>query len=201
MLRIFGDKLPRTLYVALSGGPDSMAVLDFLIKGGRDVTALHFDHGTGHGKLARKFVSDYCKANNVKLVIGEADRPRDKNESPEEYWRNMRYDFFNEHKDSAIVTGHTLDDQVENYLFTSMHGNPRIIPYRRFNIIRPFITTTKREFLLWCENKSVPFVVDSSNFSDRYARSYIRKHIVPHAITINPGIYKVIKKKVIAGGY
>ena len=202
MIRIIGTRLNLKVKVAVSGGPDSMAILDFLIRGKRDVTAVHFDHGTEHGAEARAFVEDYCERNNVPLIVGEANRAKLSNESPEEYWRNIRYDFFysilNKVNGGTIITGHTLDDQVENWIFTSLHGNPMLIPYYRSpGIIRPFITTTKAELLSWCERKKVPYVTDPGNTDSKYMRSLIRKEIVPQALRVNPGLYKVIRKKIL----
>ena len=62
MIRILG-RLPEKIYVACSGGPDSMAVLDFLVKGKRDVTVAHFNHDTPFGRFAEKFVKQFLKGN------------------------------------------------------------------------------------------------------------------------------------------
>lgn len=194
MLHIRGE-IPRSVCVAVSGGPDSMAVLDFLVRGGRDVTVVHFDHGTEHGEEASAFVSEYCAEKKLKLFLSKANRSRIKGESPEEFWRNMRYEFFFS-IDSQIITCHTLDDQVEQWIMTSLHGNPRLIPYSNRNIIRPFMVTTKADLISWCNRKGVPYLTDPSNSSSRYMRSYVRQNIVPHALYVNPGLYKVVKKKV-----
>lgn len=198
MLRIQGT-IPDRVGVALSGGPDSMAVLNFLLSNKRrKVTALYFDHGTEHGAYAKDFVLNYCKDNDIDLVIGTAYREKNSDESPEEYWRNIRYYFLNNF-DYDIITCHNLDDQVEQWIFSSLHGVPNLIPYRNKNIIRPFMLNKKDKLVSWCERKQVPFVVDPSNFSDRYMRSYIRNNIVPHALKVNPGLHKVIKKKLLQG--
>lgn len=199
MIRLVGFKLPADLYVAVSGGPDSMAAMDFLIRGRRNVTALHFDHGTKHGEYARKFLTGYCFRRDIELIVGEKNRERLPNESPEEYWRNMRYEFFAKYTDRPIVTAHTLDDQVENWIFTALHGTPRLIPYSREpNIIRPFIGTTKEVLMEWCHRKGVFFVYDPGNEDPRYMRSLIRTEIVPNALRVNPGLHKVIRKKVLS---
>jgi len=194
-------KLPSSVYLACSGGADSMAILDFLIKGGRDVIVLHFNHGTNHGAEAETFVKEYCENNSIEIRVGQVSNPKASGESPEEYWRNERYSFLSEFVDRKIIMVHHLGDQVENWLFTSIrNGNPTLIPYKRCSvdavIIRPFLITKKEVFESWCERKKVPYVVDPSNFSDKYARSYIRKELVPRAMKINPGIHKLIKKKV-----
>lgn len=194
MIHICGN-IPRSVCVAVSGGPDSMAVLDFLLRGGREVTVAHFDHGTEHGSEAAEFVSKFCAEKNLKLFLSKANRSRIKSESPEEFWRNMRYEFLFS-IDHQVITCHTLDDQVEQWIMTALHGNPRLIPYSNTNIIRPFITTTKASLLSWCDRKGVPYLIDPSNLSPRYMRSYVRHNILPQALHVNPGLYKVVKKKV-----
>ena len=60
--------LSRRCYLACSGGPDSMAILDFLRKGNREVTVLHFNHGTEHGNQADEFLTDFCGRNNIPII-------------------------------------------------------------------------------------------------------------------------------------
>jgi len=194
MIKVLGS-LPEKTYVACSGGPDSMAILDFLIRGKRDVTVAHFNHDTPFGRFAEKFVKSYCEKNDIKLVIGNIQKEKDSKESWEEYWRNERYRFF-ESLDGPVITAHHLDDVVEWWTFTSFHGNPRLIPYRRNKTIRPFLSTTKNEIWNWVDRKDIPYVTDPGNFDDKFARSYIRNNIIPQALKINPGLRKVIKKKV-----
>lgn len=172
-----------------------MAILDFLSRGKRTVTVAHFDHGTEHGSEASEFVKKYCEERKLKLFLSKADRSRRKDESPEEFWRNMRYELFRSIQ-SKVITCHNLDDQVEQWIMTSFHGNPRLIPPNNGNILRPFMTTTKTSLISWCERKKVPYLTDPSNSSHKYMRSYVREEIVPRALYVNPGIYKVVKKKV-----
>jgi tRNA(Ile)-lysidine synthase len=196
-LEILG-KIPYEVGVAVSGGSDSMAVLDFLVRGGRDVTAFHFNHGTIHGQDAEAVVSNYCKENGIKLIIGRLKDQKPTDKSPEEHWRDERYKFLESKVtgEMEVITCHTLDDQVENWLFTSLHGLSRLIPYRRNKVIRPFIMTRKIALESWCERKNVPSVYDPSNHDPKYMRSLIRTKIIPHALEVNPGLHKVIKKKV-----
>ncbi len=196
-LEILGD-IPYTVGVATSGGPDSMAVLDFLVRGGRIVVAFHFNHGTEHSREAEEVVKEYCIANELSYVVGNISSSKPSNKSMEEHWRDERYKFL-ESKitfDIPIITCHTLDDQVENWIFTSLHGNPRLIPYRRGKIIRPFISTKKEVLVSWCDRKNVPYVIDPGNSDPKYMRSLIRTRIVPEAMKVNPGLHKVIRKKV-----
>ena len=216
MINVIGS-VPNKIAIAVSGGPDSMAALNFLHNGGkRDVMALHFNHGSEHADEAQGAVEAYCERLNVPLVVGSISREKEAGESQEEYWRNQRYNFFSSYNDSAhkragassdvlnrffyagtqIVTAHVLDDVVESYLFTALNGMARLIPYRRDNFLRPFLTTKKSEMLSWCDRKMVPYVVDPSNSDEKYMRNYIRHTLLPVCKRVNPGIDKVVKKMV-----
>jgi tRNA(Ile)-lysidine synthetase-like protein len=195
-------KIPKAIYVAVSGGPDSMAALDFLSKN-HDVTVIHFNHGTEHGKIAAEFVANYVCKNGLKAHFGHIDSygPIDfANKSKEAVWRDCRYRFFKEVTGGeGLVLAHNLDDAVETWLFSTIHGNPRLIPSTRDNILRPFLLVKKAELRDWCVRKNVPFVDDPANEDVSYPRVRLRKEIIPNIMKINPGIYKVIAKKYIAG--
>jgi tRNA(Ile)-lysidine synthase len=193
MIKLQG-KLPREVYVACSGGVDSMAVVDFL-RNNHDITLCFFDHGTQHSTEAGVFVSNYSSKNNLPLMYGRISRDRERDESQEEYWRNERYKFFST-INADIITCHHLDDCVETWVWSSMHGEGKIIPYRNGNVIRPFRMTRKRDFQLWADLKNVPHVEDDSNADTCYTRNYIRHEMMPHVLRVNPGIDKVIAKKV-----
>ena len=201
MIQIQG-KLDREVYVACSGGVDSMAVVDFLMKN-HTVNLMFFNHGTEDSKEALDFLTNryYPSIQNagMKLFVGNVNRQKDKSESWEEYWRIQRYDWFHsyEHK---IITCHHLDDCVETWIFTSLNGEGRIIPYSNWNVIRPFRLNRKSEFTNWCRNKNVPWVEDSSNDDVSYMRNFIRHEIVPKALVVNPGLHKVVRKKVAEDG-
>ena len=189
------NKLSREVYVACSGGVDSMAVVDFL-KRNHDVTVCYFDHGTAHSFYAREFVAQYCTDNNLPMIMGTVGYAQAKpGQSKEEFWRNERYKFLHE-INAEIITAHHLDDCVETWVWSSMHGTGKIIPYRNKNVIRPFRFTRKRDFELWANLKNVPYVEDDSNTDTCYTRNYIRHEMMPHVLKVNPGIHKVIAKKV-----
>ena len=194
MLKIQG-KLPREVFVACSGGVDSMAVVDFL-KRNHDVTVCYFDHGTVHSVYAREFVAQYCTDNNLPIMIGTIGYARaEPGQSKEEFWRNERYKFLHG-MNAEIITAHHLDDCVETWVWSSMHGTGKIIPYRNRNVIRPFRGTRKRDFQMWCDLKNVPYIEDDSNTDVCYTRNYIRHEMMPHVLRVNPGIHKTIAKKV-----
>ena len=186
------SKLPKEVTVALSGGVDSVAVVDFLSKK-HDVSCAFFDHGTENSRRAFEFVAKFCSERNLPLFIGVLKKERPKDLSEEEHWRNERYSFL-ESLNLTVITAHNLDDCVETYIFGSLHGQPKVIPYSRNNIVRPFLTTPKQEFINWCKRKNVKWCEDLSNQDTEYVRNYIRKEIVPRALQVNPGLPTVVRK-------
>lgn len=185
--------LPRQLTIAFSGGVDSVAVADFLRKK-HDVTCAFFHHGTENSERAFEFVSKFCSQYDLPLLVGFLRGTKPKELSIEEFWRNKRYEFLCREGMGPVVTAHHLDDCVETYLWSCMHGTPKVIPLVRENVIRPFLTTPKSEFVSWCERKGLEWCEDYSNQDEAYTRNYIRKNLVPHALKVNPGLHTVVKK-------
>ena len=201
-INILGE-IPREVAVACSGGVDSMAVLNFLRNSDRDIHVINFNHGTEYGGRASRLVSEYCEKNNIPYIIVDINDyiVNEKGASLEALWHNARYSYFNEYKTDTrrkIITSHHLDDQVENWIMTAATGNPVLIPYRNAfaGVIRPFITTRKKALESWCERKGVPFLEDPSNKEVRYTRNLVRHEVVPVMLKVNPGLHKVIAKKI-----
>ena len=193
MIRMQG-KLPREVYVACSGGVDSMATVAFL-SNNHNVTICFFNHRTDTSDEAHEFITWYCHKTNTPLMLGVLNTERPKETSQEEYWRNERYKFFHS-INAPIITAHHLDDCVETWVWSSMHGTGKIIPYRNKNVIRPFRGTRKRDFEMWADLKNVDFVEDDTNNDTCYTRNYIRHEMMPNVLRVNPGIHKTIAKKV-----
>lgn len=190
-------KLPQELIVAVSGGPDSMAGLDFLSKSKtRKVSAAYFNHGTEHSAEAEAVVRRYCMENEITFYRSEISSEKQPGQSLEEYWRLQRYEFF-EDLPHPVVTCHHLDDCVEWWLFSSFNGNPKLIPHTRGKYLRPFLLNRKQSLVEWCRRKNVPYITDPSNHNSNFNRNRIRRDILPDVLLVNPGIHKVIKKKLL----
>ena len=153
MIRFLG-KLPRKCAVAFSGGVDSVAVADFLLNGKREIHLAFFHHGTKTSDEAEKFAKEFAKQRRVSLSIGRIANEKPVSESMEEYWRNERYRFLSMY-DYPVITAHHLGDAVETWIFNSLHGNPRIMPYKRGNVIRPFLITPKQELIDWAQRRGL----------------------------------------------
>ena len=196
MIRIIG-KIPPKVVVACSGGIDSMAFVHFLLQGKREIELAYFNHDTKHGQDAEQFVRDFALENNMTLHIGRVKGTKGKR-SIEEFWRDERYAFFDTLDSDYIITCHHLDDCVETWIMSSLHGAGKVIPFRRSsNIYRPFLMTEKKSIKRYAEKHNVSWIEDPSNSGTHYMRNYVRKHIVPHALKVNPGLRKVLRKKML----
>ena len=193
MLKLL-HKVPRTVGVAVSGGPDSMAALSFL-KSHHDVTIFHFNHGTKHGKIAESFVVNYAEKNNIPYRLGHISSEPPKGRSKEDFWREERYKFLDMFQ-APIVIAHTLDDVVETWVMSSLNGQGKTIPYRRDKCFRPFLLCSKDDMLKWNSRSGTPFVLDEGNEDEKYNRVKVR-HLMPELLRINPGLYKVVRKKIL----
>jgi len=191
-------KIPKDVAIAVSGGADSMAALDFLRKN-RNITVLHYNHGTGEfADDAERLVKAYCQQYSLEFYVGHNTEEMPAGVSAEAWWREKRYTWFDQITSLPIITAHHLDDVAETWLFTSMHGYPKLIPSLRGKYIRPFLTTRKEVFENWCLRKCVPYIEDPSNTDVSYMRNYIRNIMMPHALSINPGFHKVLKKNILS---
>lgn len=202
--QIFNIDRKTPFILACSGGVDSMAVADFFRRGGKSFEVAYFNHGTPQAGVMQSQVLDWAWDNQIVSLTGEiTSTVRPSGLSPEEYWRNERYSFLHRVAEGRpIVTCHHLDDVCETWIFSSLHGNPKIIsPVVKSPlgdlIWRPFLTNTKRDMIDWCTRRKVGWWEDTSNQDVSVPRNRIRHNIMKEALEINPGLHKVMKKKVL----
>lgn len=172
-----------------------MAIADFYKRGGKKFTVAYFNHGTSQANAMEDFTRSWALVNGVDYVTGTITRERRKDESKEEFWRNERYSWLNSFN-KPIVTCHHLGDAVEGYIFSALNGNPKVIASRNGLICRPFLLNAKQELIDWCVRHNVKWVEDQSNQDTNFPRNRIRHNIIPEALMVNPGLTKVIKKKI-----
>lgn len=189
-MRLSVKNIPSTVTVALSGGPDSMCVLDFLLRSNRNVRALHFNHGTPNAGSYENFVADYCKFRGISLEVVRLDL------ASEAEWSRKRKSTFL-YTNGTVATGHNLNDAVETWIMTSMRGNQKLLTPTSDNTFRPLLYTPKEDILDWNARKSVPFVVDNTNVGDHNDRARLRAYVLPGMRKIHPGLDKTILNKMI----
>nr|WP_255654977.1 tRNA lysidine(34) synthetase TilS [Cohnella sp. REN36] len=192
---------------AVSGGPDSMALLHLLRalsdEFGIGLAAAHVNHrfrGTESDAEAA-FVRRVCEEWGVPCEIALIDVPAyiaETGLSPQEAARDKRYAFLREvarrYGARTIALGHHADDQAETVLMRLLRGSGigglAGIPMRRaekeLELIRPLLRITKGELLLYDERYGVPYVTDSSNADPHYFRNAIRLEVMPLLERFNP---------------
>lgn len=187
-----------TVVVAVSGGADSMAMLNFLLsvkeKFNLHIIVAHIEHGIRgeESKADAEFVKDYCKKNNVDFKIKHINAPEEAKKASmgvEEYSRKARYEFFYSIPCDKIATAHNLSDNAETVLFRLFRGTGLKgmcgIPPVRDKIIRPFIEISSEEIRAFCRENNIEYRNDSTNNCNDYSRNIIRNEILPLAKKIN----------------
>ena len=202
---------------AVSGGADSVCLLHALYHLrpilNFSLSAAHYDHGlrgedsTRDAKFVEQFVSLCCGAQRlpdgrvlppVQLYQAKGDVGKEAartGHGVEETARVLRYAFLRQAAQQAganlIATAHTADDNAETILFhlsrgSGLRGLTGIAP-RRDDLIRPLLTTTRREIEDYLRYYALPHREDRTNFDDTYARNRIRHQVVPVLEGLFPG--------------
>ncbi|MGD0279815.1 MAG: tRNA lysidine(34) synthetase TilS [Smithella sp.] len=181
--------------VALSGGPDSTALLAVLASIARELDlsliAAHFNHGLrgAESDEDERFCRDLSDKMGLVFCAGKMDRNNKKGVSPEDFFRRQRYDFLNkaaaDYQARKIALGHNLQDQAETVLLNLLRGSgleglKGILPKRDGNIIRPLIEISRREIISFLDKSGIPYRQDSSNKNRMYLRNQIRTELIPY---------------------
>ena len=182
------------LVIGLSGGPDSMALLNMLLnyRNKVDITivAAHVNHNVRReSNKESKFVEEYCNKNNVIFESMKIDKYGDDNFENEA--RNIRYQFFeeliNKYNAKYLLTAHHGDDLIETILMRIVRGSSlsgyagfkEIAKRDNYTIIRPLINYNKDEILKYDKDNKIPYCVDKTNFMNIHTRNRYRKNILP----------------------
>lgn len=190
-------KIPRSVNLAFSGGVDSLVAAHFL-KNNHNVTLLHFNHGCQYSDEIENQCRQRANALGLNIIVGRCEGERKSTQSLEDFWRRSRYRFLRSF-DNNFITCHHLDDAIETWVWSSMHGEGKVIPKQDDKVIRPFLITKKQTFIDYAEKHKLIPVDDPYNREYDLTRNYIRANLIPHVYKINPGIDKVIIKKYLKG--
>ncbi len=191
---------PGTIVVAVSGGPDSVALMTGLQEVCSStrwqLIAAHVNHQLRESSvLDETFVRKFCQDSKIELHVERVDVRRVKEqqgEGVEMAARTVRYDYLQrlamKYKASYIATGHTADDQVETILHRILRGTGLRglsgIPDKRAldpgcELIRPMLRITRDEVIRFLEKKSQNFMTDHTNHQFEYTRNRIRHDLLP----------------------
>jgi tRNA(Ile)-lysidine synthase len=192
---------PDTFYVLVSGGVDSIAAAHWLKFAYRkDFTVVHFNHNvqTVNNDM-EKAVRAFCNEFNLPCISFYNTNYGCFTEKDLREWRLSVMAELTGH----FVTGHHLNDAVENYLANCFTGCPEHKPiqeltqFKTFSIYHPFITTEKASMQGYiAKNDLVRYVVtDPTNENTKYRRNWLRHNIIPEINSRNLGLEKIVLNK------
>jgi tRNA(Ile)-lysidine synthase len=183
--------------VAVSGGPDSVALLHLLgslgPEWGLNLGVAHFDHGL-RGAASREdaqFVAELARDLKLPFHAGEGDvrgLARAQKISRQMAARRLRLEFLDEvqrrHHYDRLALGHTADDQVELFFLRLLRGAGSeglkgMWPRTPKGLVRPLLAVGKAVLLAWLHQENLRFREDSSNLSRHYLRNRVRLDLVP----------------------
>jgi tRNA(Ile)-lysidine synthase len=195
--KLFG-KADKIL-VAVSGGMDSMTLVDLLRHTHPNFSIAHFNHMTRNGEsdLDEAFVMEYARAHNIPFYSTQMEIQaiidKDGGGNFQSVARMYRYNWLEQLRKELdhdyIATAHHHNDQIETFLFHFSRGTGLDgltgISAKQNNIIRPMLVFTRQEIETYVFNKKIEYRIDSSNASSKYSRNYIRHGIIPSFKILN----------------
>ncbi len=200
----------ETVLCAVSGGPDSVALLHILkaLSEKLKITlqAAHFNHGLRDSEADKdeNFVKNICKELSIPLTVGRENiKKLSGGKNIEAVARKERYRFLQETaekiKADKIALGHTASDLCETVVFnltkgSGIKGLRGFLP-KRGNIIRPLFEISREEVENYLKTHNIPFRTDSSNFNTKFSRNLIRLKVIPHLKKINPSLEETILRE------
>ncbi len=181
-----GGLLAGPVVVLLSGGRDSVCLLDLAVRLAGPVTALHVNYGLREEADADEA---HCAALAGRLGVAfEVRRPGPSRGNVQAWAREVRY------REAAklgpvVATGHTATDQVETVLYrlAASPGRRALLGIRdRPGVIRPLLGCTREETAAHCAERGLPWREDPSNESGAYARNRVRNDLLPVLRAVHP---------------
>jgi tRNA(Ile)-lysidine synthase len=200
------------LVVGVSGGQDSLALLDAL-HSCRDefsfeLVCAHFDHGLRgeESDADAEFVERFCQSLGVECVLGRAE-PHDCL-ATEEAARDARYGFLasvaGRIGTDTVVLGHTATDQAETVLLNVVRGaglpglaamrtvSLRTVGDNELRLVRPLLSVSRHQTAAYCQAASLQPRLDASNLSVEFTRNRVRASVMPLLRTFNPLVERAL---------
>ena len=191
----------KRLFLAVSGGMDSMVLLQLFHQLNYEIAVLHcnFSLRNIESDGDEEFVKHYCESKKIPLFIQKFDTKQfaeDAKISIQVAARKLRYDWFYEQLSDKnfdyILTAHHLDDSLETFLINLTRGTGLEgltgIPAQNDKIIRPLLPFSRVEIENYMQENNLQWREDSSNASDKYFRNKVRHAIVPVLKVLNPNL-------------
>ena len=199
----------HSVVVGVSGGPDSVALLDLMLRLRDDldieIHVAHLNHKLRGeaSNLDEVFVANLAESNRLPFLSKACDLDRG-GKSLEEAARDARHAFLEDVLDQTgshrIALGHTRSDQAETFLLrlfrgAGTRGLGAIKPLRDAVWIRPLLGMSRERIVAYNEFRNLSFRTDESNKDTRFLRNRIRHDLIPAiAATYNPAIEEVLAR-------
>ena len=193
-----------TIVVGLSGGPDSMCLLDVIKSLNKEIKIVcaHINHNIRKESFEeQKFIKNFCKNNNLIFETTTFDKKREDQDYNELELREKRYNYFEtiikKYKAKYLFTAHHGDDLVETILMRISRGS-NLKGYTGFQIetkkkdykvIKPLIFLTKEDINTYNQDHNIPYVIDKTNEEDNYTRNRYRHNVLPFLKSENQNIH------------
>lgn len=184
-------KLEKTRYIiGVSGGPDSMALLDMSRSEGLDVVVAHMNYQLRDtADRDMEIVQAYCEKFGIPFVCRLQNKKCIGNFQA--FAREERYALYKEvlsdYGAAGVLLAHHLDDHLETYLMQKKRGSTgeycgirEETVIKDCCILRPLLHYTKRELEAYCREHEVPYGIDESNLTNHYTRNRIRHEVIDH---------------------
>ncbi len=203
--QLAADAENSTYLLAVSGGADSMVLLNLFLKADLKFHVAHVNYKLrGEDSAAdQRLVEGFCTLNEIPLHVYEVSVKDEKPEGSIQVWaRDLRYRFFKEIKDANgytyLVTAHHLNDQLETFVINLSRAAGLqglcAIPANKNGVIRPLLSFKKEEIYEFAKVENVTFREDLSNKKNDYQRNFIRNEIVPALNKMNPNFLQNFSK-------
>ena len=199
--RALDDTPAGRLVVGLSGGADSVVLLDLVARavaelprlGGHQVAAIHVHHGLAPDAGAwEAFCRQLCAERSVPLEVCQVGVQPEGN--LEANARDARYAAFSRCLDvgDTLLLAHHFDDQVETWLFRLLRGSAaRLMPMRRdvgnATLVRPLLAVPRAALLAYAAGRGLESIDDPSNRDTTFSRNFIRHEMLPRLRRREPG--------------
>jgi tRNA(Ile)-lysidine synthase len=179
-----------TFLLAVSGGCDSMVLLDLFARTNYKVKILHCNYGLRDNAWKETIiVSETCRNNNTDLAIVYFPTPflNKRGRSTQELCRDLRYEWFSKMtvgcSNPVIVTAHHADDNIETFMINLNRGSGLKgltgMSILSENLFRPLLPFNRKDIMLYSEQNNLKYRDDESNFDDDYLRNYFRLEVIP----------------------
>jgi len=172
--------------IAVSGGPDSMALLDMAFKSNLDIYVLHVNyHKRESAYRDQVIVQDYCLENSIPYFVYDSPEFVGNFQDKARVFRYSKMkELIKEVGAVGALVAHHKDDDLETLIF-QIKRNSKVIYYGLsystyifgIRVDRPLLNFTKNELIEYCHSKSLLYGIDESNFSHVYTRNQIRTQI------------------------